>query len=386
MLIISFDAVGDDEFDRLMEYPAFSAFCREAAVFRDIEPLFISNTYPVHASIVTGTVPGVHGIISNTEHFPVRHPVWNDHDDLFRVKTLWQAAAKKGIKTAAVFWPVTARSKTIRYNIPEVLPRPGKSQVMTSLSSGSVWLQLRMVMKHHKLLKGISQPGRDRFATACMTDILRKHKPGLALMHLTAYDTICHDNGKDSESLHEAVKSLDDNLARLLEAAGDQEDVLILTDHSQINIHTHLEPNGILVEAGLLRRENDVYIAGESGCFIECCGGSAFFHAGTLARARVDEMRETIEQSEGFRRFLTSGEMSESGYGNEAFGFCAKPGYCYDTFGPGHMAEHGFPADTPGYNVFYAARGFGLQPGGVTGVGSLLDIAPLAARRLGIEL
>ena len=386
MLIISFDAVGDDEFDRLTEYPAFSAFYKQSAVFRSVPTTFVSNTYPIHASIVTGLLPNAHGLISNVGQFPVKHPEWNAREDNIRVKTLWQAAAAQGIDTAAVFWPVTAFSKTIRYNIPEVLPRPGKSQLIASMRAGSKCLQLKMILKYRKLLGDGSQPGRDYFGAACMAYILRKYKPGLALMHLTAYDSICHKYGKGSAALETALESLDRNLALLLEAAGEDRDVIVLTDHSQINVHTTVTPNDILAEAGLMRKENEAWLPGESGCFIECCGGSAFFHPGSLRDSRIDELRVSIEQSEGFRRFLTVDEMRGSGYEGAAFGFCAQAGYSFAAFGPGHASEHGYPPDMPDYSVFYMARGFDLEPGSATPGGSLLDIAPLAAERLRLKL
>jgi len=386
MLIISYDAVGDSEFERLMEYPNFSAFSKQAAAFREVRTLFLSNTYPIHTSIATGVMPGVHGVTSNTEPFPKKHPRWNSEEARIRVKTLWQAAAEKGIKTAAVFWPVTAFSKTVRYNIPEVLARPGKSQVMASLKAGSKYLQLHMVLRHGKKLEGIEQPCLDNFAASCMADILREHRPGLALIHLTAYDALCHKHGKDSEALSIALESLDTNLALLLEAAGEERDVLLFSDHSQLNIDAELQPNDVLVGAGHMRKENGAYLAGDSGCYFECCGGSAFFHAGSLPALQVEELRRSIKQSEGFRRFLTQDEMSEAGFESAAFGFCAKKGYGYAAFPHGHKAEHGYPTDMPDYNVFYLARGFELDPGATTRGGSLLDITPIVAQRLGLEL
>ena len=389
MLIISLDAVGDDEYERLMEQPVFSAFAGQASVHRGLSTIFVSNTYPIHASIVTGVTPAVHGLVSNTERFPAASPVWNDSEGCLRVKTLWQAAAESGLDTAAVFWPVTAFSKTIRYNIPEVLPRPGKSQIMTSLRAGSTGLQLRLFLRHRKLLKGISQPDRDNFATACMVDILHQmnkrqrtnHKPWLALMHLTAYDSICHYYGKDSAELPPVIKSLDRNLGLLLDAAGDT-DVIILTDHSQINVHTSVELNEILISKGLMSRGDGFYVGGESGCFFECCGGSAFFHAGSLPADKVGEVREAVGRTEGFGRFLSGTELSESGYGDVAFGLGAIPGYAFTALTEAHKAEHGYPTDTHGFSVFYMTRGFGLQPGAAQG-GSLLDIAPLVTARLG---
>ena len=385
MLIISLDAVGDDEFERLAQYPAFSSFIRQAAVYRAIPPVFVSNTYPIHTSVVTGVPPGTHGLVSNTQRFPVKSPVWNDREDSIRAVTLWQAARARGIKTAAVFWPVTAYSKTIAYNIPEVLARPGKSQIAASLKAGGTMLQLRLFLKHRKLLRGINQPERDNFAAACMADIIRKHKPGLALMHLTSYDTLCHKNGKGSKALLPVIEALDKNLSMLLQAAGDDADVIIFTDHSQINVHTPVEPNEALVRAGLMGTDGEGWSPGQSGCFIECCGGCAFFHAGNLPEDRIAGVRADIGSSEGFRRFLSDDEMHRSGYADAAFGYCAQPGYAFISCKPGHKAEHGYPADTPGYQVFYMARGFGLPAGTVNQGGDLLDIAPLAAKRLGLD-
>jgi len=303
-----------------------------------------------------------------------------------RVKTLWQAAALKGIDTAAVLWPVTAYSKTIRWNIPEILAPPGKSQVVTSMKAGSKLLQFKMLMRRRKLLGDGRQPKRDAFAAACTADILREHNPGLALVHLSAYDSLCHKYGKGSADLEPVFESMDKNLATILDAAGDDRDVLLFSDHGQINVHTEITPNDLLVGAGLLRRESGVYFPGDSGCFFECCGGSAFFHAGSLPQTRINEMRGSIMDCEGFDRFLTEDEMSVSGYESVAFGFSAKPGFSYEAFDTTNKSQHGYPLDTPGYSVFYLARGFGLEPGSVTQGGSLLDIAPLAARRLGVEL
>jgi len=389
MLIISFDAVGDSEFERLVEYPHISAFSKQSAVFRNVSTIFLSNTYPVHTSVATGVTPEVHGLISNTEPFPYLHPVWNTRETKIKAKTLWQAAKEKGMSTAAVLWPVTAFSKTIRYNIPEVLARPGKNQLITSLKAGSKFLQLKMFLRHHALLSGMSsinQPNLDNFSTACMADILREYSPGLALIHLTAYDTLCHKYGKGSDAIKKAFEALNKNLGILLEAAGNSRDIIVFSDHSQINVHTVLTPNSILTDMGLLHRSGDSYIPGESGCYIECCGGSAFFHEGKLSSHRVDELCDNIRQSDGFRRFLTREEMRESGREDAKFGFCAKAGYCYESYSSKEKANHGYPLDMPDYTVFYMVRGSGFDPGTAVQGGSLLDIAPLVAKRLGLNL
>ena len=389
MLIISYDALGNVDFETLQKFPAFSALVQKSALYRNVSSVFVSNTYPVHVSVATGLTPDLHGLISNTEAFPANNPLWNNRESLIRVKTLWQAAAEKRIKTAAVLWPVTAYSKTINYNIPEVVARPGKSQVVTSLKAGSAILQLRLFLKYRKLLAGIRQPNLDNFSTACMVDILRKYNPGLALIHLTAFDFLCHEFGRheygESPELDRAFEAMDKNLSALLEAAGDDRDIILFSDHSQINVHTIVDPNAELKNRGLLLTDRGGYKAGKYGCYFECCGGSAFFHSRALALEAVEELRKSVEQSEGFRRFLTPEEMQKSGYAHAAFGFCAKEAYCYGKNHSREKANHGYALDIPDYSVFYIIKGSGVQPGLKEG-GSLLDIAPFAAKRLGINL
>jgi len=388
MLIISYDAVGNDEFDRLTRYPVFNAFSKKCAVFRNVSTVFLSNTYPVHTSVATGVLPREHGVTSNTEAFPAASPasplsVWNCGEDLIRAKTIWQEAARKGIKTAAVLWPVTGYSKTINFNMPEIRARPGKNQVLTSLKAGSCFLQLKLYLRHRKLMDGIKQPNLDFFSAACMADILREKKPGLALVHLTAYDSLCHDNGKDSAVLETAFQALDKNLSDLLDAAGD-DDIILFSDHSQLNVHTVVDPNQELVKRNLIIQTDNGYLPGGTGCCFELCGGSAFFHPGGLGENQVNELRLRIEKSSGFRRFLTPGEMDHAGMFKAAFGFCAKEGYCYEIFGTQKKGNHGYPLDMNNYTVFYMVKGCGLAAGSVEHGGSLLDIAPLVRKRLNL--
>jgi predicted AlkP superfamily pyrophosphatase or phosphodiesterase len=141
LLLISFDAVGDCRVERLLRYENFASLAARSTLVRDVKSLFLSNTYPIHASIATGVEPCRHGIISNTEAFPAPHPRWLTEASRFRVRTLWQAAHEKGLTTAAVLWPVTAGAREIRWNIPEVMAPPEKSQVAVSLAAGSFWRQ-----------------------------------------------------------------------------------------------------------------------------------------------------------------------------------------------------------------------------------------------------
>ena len=385
MLVISFDAVGDRELDILAQYPTISRFMKTATLTRDVSSVFVSNTYPIHTSIATGVTPDVHGITANYEPFPTETPIWYEDARDIRVKTIWEAAKEKGIETAAVLWPVTGYSKSIKYNIPEMHKRPGENQIVANFKAGSKLLQAKMSLRYGKLMDGVNQPNLDDFATSCMVDILTRYNPGLALMHLTAYDALCHKYGRDSDELITAYKSLDTNLARLLNAITADRDVIVFSDHSQINVHTSVNLNKELVKMGLLTWDGGKFLPGDSGCFVECVGGCAFFHAGSLTIPSIKQIQSKISKSEGFRRFLTDDEMRGSGQ-TAAFGFCAQEGYFYESFPSGHKATHGFPLDMPDYRVFYMHRGKGITPGNVTSGGSVLDITSIIVQRLGLKL
>jgi len=389
MLIISFDAVGDSEYERLLAYPAFSALSERSAAYRNIPSIFPTNTYPAHVSIATGALPREHGVYANMSPFPSRRASWNSSERNIRKTTLWQAAKRHGVDTAVVFWPVTAFSRSIRYNIPEVIAPQGKNQIITSLKAGSKLTQIKLVWRYGKLLAGIEQPSIDNFAAACMADILRNKNPGLALIHLTAYDSLCHKSGKNGELIETAYESLDRNLGALLDAAGPDRDIILFSDHSQIDVHTIADHNKMLCGSGLIEKTADGYAPGAHNCFFENCGGTAFFHRGSLPSGQADDIRKYIESGDDFRRLLTGDELTDAGWGgpDKGFGFCAKAGFCYGLYEPGSMkANHGYPLDMPDYTVFYMVRGCGLEPGVSSGTGGLRDITALAARSLGIKM
>ncbi|MDR3276740.1 MAG: ectonucleotide pyrophosphatase/phosphodiesterase [Treponema sp.] len=384
LILISFDAVGDRVFDWMTALPHVSTFLWSAALVRDVRSVFVTNTYPIHASVVTGLPPSGHGLVSNAPAFPQRYSKWNYRSNGIKAKTLWKAAAEKGFSQGAVLWPVTGGNRNIRWNLPEIMPRPGVNQLLVNLLNGTKLMQLRLYFKYRYLLEGISQPARDRFATACMADILRHHQPDLAFMHFTAYDSLCHHHGEDRSVLEKALRALDQGLGDILEASvadGDPPAVIIFSDHAQLPVSETLLPNDMLVELGLLKKQGEQYIAGESFCFIECCGGSAFFHPGNLGAGDIDRVRQRIEVSRGFNRWLREAEMAECGLGG--LGFCAKPGWQYAPCPSDEKSQHGYPPDYEDYGVFYAIRGPGIVPGRTVRGGSILDIAPLALRILG---
>jgi hypothetical protein len=233
-------------------------------------------------------------------------------------------------------------------------------------------------------MNGIRQPQLDRFSTACMADILREKQPDLALMHLTSYDSLCHAHGTDSPEAEEGLRTLDECLAVLLKAISPDTAVILFSDHSQLPAVSHILPNEILAERGFLAREDGGYVPG--GCYVECCGGSAFLHPGGMTARQIDDFAAAIASSEGFARFLTAEELRTCGRAELPLGFAAKPGYAFHNQKGYEVANHGYPLDVPDYRVFYLLCGDSYQPGATASGGDLLDVAPFAAQELRLDM
>ena len=380
LLIVSFDAVGSDELPIVRNLPNFRRIFSGGRVFSDLKTVFISNTYPVHASIATGTVPGKHRLISNTKLQPEKaKPWWNYDSRLLQAEPIWKTAAKKGLKTAAVMWPVTAYADDSCWNVPEIMIHEGENQISVNLRCGSKVPQILSYALHRKLLRGIEQPERDRFAAASMLDAIRFRHPDLMLMHLTAYDSLCHEFGRGSEQTLLALQEMDRNLGALYDACGKNTGVIVFSDHAQLNVHTAVDPNQMLEMFGYGHYHKDGTLTDARAVF-QNEDGSSFFFNRDLDQEQVELIRSAMLADPSVERLLTQEEMEESGYaGISEFGICAKPGYYFRAENI-EKATHGYPVDYPGYKVFFAVT----EPDIEIHSDKILEVHQTALKILGI--
>ena len=346
IIVISLDGVGDKEFEKLAHdktnYPNIAKFMEESIYKGGQKSIFVSNTQPAHTTISTGTAPSEHNIISNKRK--VNSIRWSKRAKYILAEPVWETVYKNDMTTAAIFWPVTCGAK-IKWNIP-------------GMCVGSRLLQLRMLIKHGWRLIGISQRGAiqtlDNFAAAVSSELLRTRTPDLTLIHLLVYDSTRHKVGGASDELNTARKSLDKNLGKILQAAGERT-VLICADHSHLDVEYTVDLNKIFGEK-----------------LYEQCGGCAFFK----------NKMSGIEEYPWFGRLLTQEEMAVSGYSELAsIGVAAKIGYAFGT--AAYKSHHGYPTDYENYNVFYAIRG--AKTDMIAKYGDIRDIAPIILKELGID-
>jgi arylsulfatase A-like enzyme len=102
VILISFDGTRPSA---VAELPVFRRIAAEGAWADRLIPAFPSNTFPNHATLVTGVSPDRHGIVNNTFVDPVRGRYDYDGDPTwFEVEPLWSLLARSGIPSASYFW------------------------------------------------------------------------------------------------------------------------------------------------------------------------------------------------------------------------------------------------------------------------------------------
>ena len=126
VLLISIDGLrsGDvlEAEKRGLKIPNLRRFVTDGTSATGVRGVLPTVTYPSHATLLTGTSPAKHGIVSNTTFDPkqINQGGWYWYASAFRVPTLWDAARTAGMTVGNVHWPVSVGAKSITWNLPQI--------------------------------------------------------------------------------------------------------------------------------------------------------------------------------------------------------------------------------------------------------------------------
>ena len=238
LLVISLDGF---RWDYLEKYPAESATLRslrrQGVTTRSLVPVFPSNTFPNHYSIVTGLYPSRHGIVNNDfldastgQFFRYNQPAVALDPRWWGGEPIWVTAINQGRKAAASFW---VGSEVAIGGIRPTHWRPYNYSVPfeTRLAEIHGWLKA---------------PAAER--------------PALIVLYFEETNSAGHTWGPDSPQVAAAVKLLDQRVATLLEAVRGEQiepNVMIVSDHGMtgmsadrvVLLDDHLDLARITVDA-----------------------------------------------------------------------------------------------------------------------------------------
>ena len=412
VIVISFDAVSEEDLEFLSKQPNFSKLIKNGALIKNVESVYPSLTYPAHATIVTGKYPKNHGVINNTVlDFKNDNPDWYWYRKYIKGDTIFDLAEKSGMKTCSILWPVTARSK-ITYNMPEIFcTKRYDNQILKSALAGSKIYQVNMNKRFGYLRQGMEEPYLDNFATEVAKKTIRELKPNLILLHLIDSDSQKHKYGIENKKVIESLKRHDERLGEIIESlklAGIYEDstIIALGDHSQINVNNVIKLNSILMKNDLINVNGNKIKSYKA--IVKSCDGSSYIYLKNKndveTRKKVRDILNELKNkySNVIEEVYNNEEIKNLGADiNASFMIEAKRGYYFidDFLGEAievidesskikHKlrASHGYLPSRDNYKTFFIAYGKTIKKGVVLEKGKLINHGPTIAKILDIDL
>lgn len=282
-IILSFDAVSNKDFEYIRNLKNFKSLIKDSSYCENVESVYPSLTYPAHTSISTGKLPINHGIINNIKVEPFRKKAdWFWRQDYINGKTIYDSAKEKGFRTCALFWPVTAKSKTVDLNLPEVLPnRFWQNQIIVSALNGTLGFQLKVNNMFGHLRDGINQPNLDNFTFESLMYVLKNDLADFILVHFTDVDTKKHQLGTKNPKIKNALNRHDERLGKIVSYLKenniyDESTIITLGDHGCKDTTFVIKINRLFLENGYIKVKNEKIKSYDAYC--NYCDGSAYIY------------------------------------------------------------------------------------------------------------
>lgn len=407
VVMVSVDGFRPDFYmDKSWPAPNMQQMMEKGIYAEGVRGIFPTVTYPSHTTLVTGSMPGKHGIVYNTPFDPKGlSGRWFKESKDIRVQTLWEAAHNAGLKTASVSWPVSVGAQ-IDYNIPETWSEdaPGDRRPATSRDATPKGLFEEIQENATGRLEAndmdLHYLSMNQNLGRMTAYLIRKYKPNLVTVHLPCTDEEQHKEGREGQGVRKAVASADRAIGDIMEAlekAGimDSAVVIITGDHGFVDTHSSLAPNVWLARKGLIGTTPD---RGNWKAAFHSSGGSAFLHLKdpkdekTLQQVKQMLSELPLSVRKLFRVIDRTTMDSLNSDPAAALALTGVQGISFNNnadgaeLRPAKGGAHGYFPDFREIRTGFVAMGTGLNKGAVFPEIGLEDIAPLIARLLGLEL
>lgn len=230
LLVVSVDGLDQRYLDNpSLKIPNLRRLMKGGEAAKGVIGIVPTVTWPSHTTIISGASAWEHGILSN------RRPAEEGGDyywsaSLLKRPTLLDAAAKGGLKTATITWPVTVDAP-VAFNLPEYFKRRrGGSMDTPSICSKA---------KPATLCQDISArfPSfrqewmDDRTRTLATRYMLQNAKADAVFVHLVDLDSEAHDNGPFTVEANAIVERTDDLIGEMLTALPHDGRFVLVSDH-----------------------------------------------------------------------------------------------------------------------------------------------------------
>jgi predicted AlkP superfamily pyrophosphatase or phosphodiesterase len=411
VIFISIDGLRPDyvlEADRHgLRIPNLRRFLKEGSHATTVRGVLPTVTYPSHTTLLTGASPATHGVVANTTFDPLERNDngWYWYAEDIKVATLWDVAARAGMKTANVHWPVSVGAN-IALNLPQIwdMGTPDDRKLMRALATKGLLDRLEKELGPYA--DGIDESiegdeNRARFTVK----LLESERPQFMTAYFTALDHEQHLHGPYTPKVWETLERIDAIVGRVVIAAraahGNAVTVAIASDHGHILAGKDLALPVALRERGWLSYASDtarrpsawrVALWGSTGAGAlmvhDSAPGGIVGEVGTLLR------RLAADTMNGIANVWTPEEAKSLGaYPGASFVIGMRPGHRVVGTSRGALRRdgtpggtHGYPPDTPGIDAAFLLMGPGVRAGHSFGRIDMRDVAPTLAAILGVPL
>jgi predicted AlkP superfamily pyrophosphatase or phosphodiesterase len=416
VVVISIDGFGWEWYwkDPMVRIPTIRALAREGAV-GPMEVAFPSVTWVSHTSMMTGAFPRENGVTGNSvlnRHTgTVENLIGDDifnKDEFVKVDTIYDLAKKqRGLKTAAVSWPLTRGSRNLDFIIPEsynqatYIKTAKPSDLLDKLEENAI------AANRFGPWSALEVSDREDWLTAEAANyLIRNEKPQLMLIHFLVTDSFSHLYGAGSEEAKWAHEYVDDRIRSIvdtLKAEGifDRTNLFIVSDHGWTNITKAVKPNVLLKTLGLLKVDKNENIVSKEAYAVMNHGAA---HVYVLNKQRKDEIVREIKPKlaalEGINNVYDESDFNRLGLPSTKDPYMAdlileaKEGYYivneHDGISPlgkvTYVATHGHDPARPWMKGTLIAAGPGIKTGVQLADATVRDLAPTIAQLLGLQM
>lgn len=412
VLLISIDGLrpGDvlEADKRGLAIPNLRRFLKDGAHAAGVTGVLPTLTYPSHTTLMTGASPARHGIVSNNSFDPtqINQGGWYWYAQDVKLPTLWSAAAKAGLSTGNIHWPVSVAAKDVTWNLPQIwrTGHPDDAKLLDALATPGLKGELEQAtgtpyaMGIDESLSG--DQNRGRFATA----LIAAHKPDFLTVYLTALDHEQHGSGPDTPAARAVLEKIDaivgDLIAAQMKAHPDGA-IALVSDHGFEATHSGLNLFRPFIDAGLITLDKDGKVASWLAMPWISGGSAAIMMAQPDDRALATRVRALLDKlaadpANGIDRIVDQAQMAKLG-GNPAATFTInlKPGFVTDIFrgantpivGPTPVkGMHGYFPGPANLQSTFMIMGKGVRASKDLGQIDMRAIAPTLAKMMGATL
>lgn len=404
LFLLSLDALGYVDEPVYAHLPFFSKMIQRGTWVRRLQSVYPTLTYPIHSSVVSGRYPLSHWVDNNLKLQPERQKMdwfWDQTD--FKGDSLFKAAKRKGLTTAAFSWPVTGYAE-IDYNFPEVWAFDEDLQT-TLEKKGTPSFVKELTEAFGRYENQESRGDKDDYLFQAALHTFKKYRPDITLMHIIDVDSTKHHFGANHWNTQRSIIDLDKRLDAFFTEIGklvdlDEVNIMLISDHSQIDTGYGIRLNKMLADMGLLEAKEDGTSDSWQAYFLTCGGSCALYLKDEADQDLVQKIRSEIESLnlEGIDRIFDKEEIVDMGASKEAVIWVeAKEGYAFEASATGQVfskhpflgsiGNHGFlPSKEKNFAIGLFA-GPDFKENQVIEFGELIQIAPTvdAIYGLGIE-